>query len=94
MPMNVSLTKELEQFVSKKVKSGRYGSASEVIREGLRLLEHEDEKKRFSFSSRGDLESKLIEGVEALERGETVSARDVESELRLTSAKRRQKKNA
>ena len=40
--MNISLTPELEKFVNDKVKSGRYHSASEVIREGLRLLqEHE-----------------------------------------------------
>jgi hypothetical protein len=58
------------------------------------LLEHEDEKKRFSFSSRADLESRLLDGVDALDRGEHVPARDVESELRRKSAKRRQKKNA
>lgn len=40
--MNVSLTKELEQLVSDKVRSGRYLSASEVIREALRLLEERD----------------------------------------------------
>ncbi len=36
--MNVSLTPELENFVSAKVGSGRYNSASEVFREALRLL--------------------------------------------------------
>jgi len=36
--MNISLTKDLEQFVSDQVQSGRYKSASEVVREGLRLL--------------------------------------------------------
>jgi antitoxin ParD1/3/4 len=40
--MNVSLTPELEQWVQDKVKTGRYHSASEVIREGLRLLEEQD----------------------------------------------------
>ena len=40
--MNVSLTSELEQFVSTKVESGRYNSASEVVREALRLLEEHD----------------------------------------------------
>jgi len=40
--MNVSLTPELERFVQTKVESGRYNSASEVVREALRLLdEHE-----------------------------------------------------
>jgi len=40
--MNVSLTPELEKFVSAKVGSGRYNSASEVVREALRLLEEHD----------------------------------------------------
>ena len=41
--MNVSLTPELEQYVSKKVESGLYQTASEVIREGLRLLRDKEE---------------------------------------------------
>jgi antitoxin ParD1/3/4 len=36
--MNVSLTPELNQFIADKVKGGFYSSASEVIREGLRML--------------------------------------------------------
>ncbi len=40
--MNVSLTSELEKYVSEKVASGLYHSASEVIREGLRLLKDQD----------------------------------------------------
>jgi antitoxin ParD1/3/4 len=41
--MNVSLTPELEKFVAGKVESGLYNNASEVIREGLRLLKEHDE---------------------------------------------------
>ena len=37
--MNVSLTDKLEEFVNELVAQGRYRSASEVVREGLRLLE-------------------------------------------------------
>ena len=37
--MNVSLTDKLEEFVNELVEKGRYRSASEVVREGLRLLE-------------------------------------------------------
>jgi antitoxin ParD1/3/4 len=35
--MNVSLTPELESFIQGKVSTGLYYSASEVVREGLRL---------------------------------------------------------
>jgi antitoxin ParD1/3/4 len=41
--MNVSLTKELESLVNEKVKSGMYQTASEVVREGLRLLKERDQ---------------------------------------------------
>ena len=37
--MNVELTDKLEEFVNQLVEQGRYRSASEVVREGLRLLE-------------------------------------------------------
>lgn len=43
--MNVSLTLELEKFVSAKVASGRYSSASEVVRQALRLLEEYDQNR-------------------------------------------------
>ena len=42
MSLNVSLTTELEALIHQKVKSGRYHSASEVVREALRLLEQRD----------------------------------------------------
>lgn len=40
--MNVSLTPDLERYVAKKLESGHYRSASEVVREGLRLLAERD----------------------------------------------------
>jgi antitoxin ParD1/3/4 len=42
--MNVSLTPKLEKLVKSKVDSGLYGSASEVMREALRLLEERDRR--------------------------------------------------
>jgi antitoxin ParD1/3/4 len=43
MNMNVSLTDELGEFVNAKVSSGRYTSASEVVREALRLMERQEQ---------------------------------------------------
>ena len=43
--MNVSVTPELEQFVQDLVASGRYHSASEVFRDGLRLLEQAERRR-------------------------------------------------
>lgn len=42
--MNVSIGRRWEAFVDEVVKNGRYGSASEVIREGLRLVEEREAK--------------------------------------------------
>ncbi len=42
--MNVSIGERWEGFVDNAVKSGRYASASEVVREGLRLVEEREAK--------------------------------------------------
>lgn len=44
--MNVSLTPQLERLIHRKVKTGLYQTASEVVREGLRLLQQRDEFER------------------------------------------------
>jgi antitoxin ParD1/3/4 len=41
---NVNLTDELDRFVAKRVKTGRYENASEVVRAGLRTLEREEQQ--------------------------------------------------
>lgn len=42
--MNVSLGQRWEDFVARAVEEGRYGSASEIVREGLRLVEEREAK--------------------------------------------------
>lgn len=42
MGMNINLTPQLEEMVRRKVDSGLYNSASEVVREALRLMEEQD----------------------------------------------------
>lgn len=64
--MNVSLTPELENLVNEKVKSGDYNSASEVIREGLRLLKEQDELKRLR---RLEVRREVMKGVEEIRNG-------------------------
>jgi antitoxin ParD1/3/4 len=77
-PMNVSLTPELEKFVQSKVKSGRYLSASEVIREALRLLEERD---RLYQARLADLQKEITIGVEEADRGELFDGEEVMREL-------------
>ena len=67
--MNVSLTEELEELVQKKVESGRYTSASEVIRAGLRLLEQEDELRATRLEA---VRAQVREGIDQAERGEFI----------------------
>lgn len=76
--MNVSLTSELEAFVASKVRSGRYHSASEVIREALRLLEEREQLRALRIRA---LRDKIGEGLEQLDRGEGISGELIFSEL-------------
>jgi antitoxin ParD1/3/4 len=61
--MNVSLTPELERVVHDKVASGLYQTASEVVREALRLLKERDE-------ARERLRAHVQAGFDQLGRGE------------------------
>ena len=61
--MNVSLTPELERLVNEKVESGLYQTASEVVREALRLLKERDQAREL-------LRIDLQAGFDELARGE------------------------
>jgi antitoxin ParD1/3/4 len=56
---NVNLTTELDRFVLKKVKSGRYENASEVVRAALRTLEREEQEYEAKL---GSLRAAIDEG--------------------------------
>jgi antitoxin ParD1/3/4 len=65
--MNVHLTPELERLVQNKVQSGRYNSASEVVREALRLIDQKDELRSIQLQ---ELRSRVDKGLAQAERGE------------------------
>lgn len=61
--MNVSLTPELEQYIQEKVSSGLYYSASEVVREGLRLLKEREQLQLIRLQElRQDIQAGLDSG--------------------------------
>jgi len=62
MGMNVNLTPQLEELVRSKVASGLYTSASEVVREALRLM---DEQDRFRVAKLQQLRSDVRQGLES-----------------------------
>ena len=64
--MNVSLTSELDSWVHQKVKAGLYNSASEVIRESLRLLKERDQQKGVLLA---ELKTELRLGIRQIETG-------------------------
>jgi antitoxin ParD1/3/4 len=65
--MNVSLTPELAGFVKEQVESGMYHSASEVVREGLRLLRERRQDRQVRLE---ELRRQIAIGLEQLDRGE------------------------
>jgi antitoxin ParD1/3/4 len=65
--MNISLTVALEELVKKKVASGLYNNASEVMREALRLMELRDRRDAAKLNR---LKTEAAVGFEALDRGE------------------------
>jgi antitoxin ParD1/3/4 len=87
--MNVSLTTELVKFVSAKVESGRYNSASEVVREALRLLEEHDQARSVQLAG---FNQELGRRLDTLDRGQNVSPADARARLKRKSEQRRQAK--
>ena len=81
--MNVSLTPELETFVQTKVTSGRYTSASEVVREALLLLEDHDRIKAIQME---EFRSELDRRLSSLDAGKGSDGETVFARLRDKSA--------
>ena len=87
--MNVSLTAELERFVCSKVKSGSYNSASEVVREALRLLEKHEQARSVQLA---EFNQKIGRRLASLDRGEHVDPAKTRARLQRKSEGRRKQR--
>lgn len=82
MGMNVNLTPQLEDMVRQKVASGLYTSASEVVREALRLMDEQDQMRAVRLEQlRGDIKAGLASGP-----GEVWNAQDAKRQARTRRA--------
>jgi antitoxin ParD1/3/4 len=73
---NVVLTDRQDLFVGELVSAGRYQNASEVLREGLRLLEDQIQRRQAELS---DIQAGIIAGFDQIERGELAEGTGEES---------------
>ncbi len=80
--MNVSLTPELERFVNSKVKSGRYNSASEVVREALRLHEEHEQARSVQLA---EFNQEIGRRLASLDRGQHVDPAKTRARLQRKS---------
>ena len=76
--MNVHLTPELEQLVHAKVESGRYNSASEVVREAIRLMEQKDEIRALQLQ---ELRNRMDRALGESDRGERADGEQFMQEM-------------
>jgi antitoxin ParD1/3/4 len=87
--VNVSITPELDTFLQSRVKSGRYQTTSEVVREALRLLERQERERERGLQQ---VQAKLARGAAQAERGELHDGDEVFEELRQMIEERRRAK--
>lgn len=78
--MTITLTPEMESFVERKVKSGGYTSAAEVVCESLRLL---DEQDRLMEMRKADLRFELQKGIDDLKAGRFITVETQEDPQKL-----------
>jgi antitoxin ParD1/3/4 len=76
MAMSADLGATLENYVTKLVEEGRYNSKSEVLREGVRLVQERE-------SRLAALDEMVAAGLKDIDEGRTISAEDVFSQLRV-----------
>src|SRR5438876_11591828 len=89
--VNVSVTPKLDRFLQSRVRSGRYQTTSEVVREALRLLERQERERDEAFQG---LKAKLERGAGEAERGQLLDGDEIFGELRAMIDERRRAKTS
>jgi antitoxin ParD1/3/4 len=72
---NVNLTDHFDRFIETGITSGRFSNASEMVREGLRLLEQREQEDRAKLEW---LRAATKEATDSIERGEGIEFRTME----------------
>ena len=91
---NVNLTDHLDRFVERQVSSGRYGNASEIVREALRLLEEQEQERKAKLKA---LRQAAKQGFDEIDQGKGIVLKgkkaihqfvaEIEEEVRTKAAK-------
>jgi antitoxin ParD1/3/4 len=91
---NINLTEHFDHFVDRQVLSGRYGNASEIVREALRLLEEKEQLRSLKLKV---LREAGKQGFDEIDQGKGISlkgkkaisrfVREIEAEVRTKAAK-------
>jgi antitoxin ParD1/3/4 len=66
---NINLTEHLDHFVERQVASGRYSSASEIVRESLRLLEEQEQERKAKLKA---LRQAARQGFDEIDQGKGI----------------------
>ncbi len=91
---NINLTEHFDHFVARQVSSGRYSNASEIVREGLRLLEEQEQERQAKLKA---LRQAAKQGFDEIDQGRGIVLKDkkaigrfiteIEAEIRTKAAK-------
>ena len=73
--MNISLPEQMEEFVRHKVAVGDYETASEVVREGLRLLKQRDNLWK------AEVQNQIKQGMDSIRAGRSIEAQQVKAQM-------------
>jgi antitoxin ParD1/3/4 len=91
---NINLTEHFDHFVEQQVSSGRYGNASEIVREALRLLEDQEQEREAKLKA---LRQAAKQGFDEIDQGKGIVLKgkkaisrfitEIEAEVRTKAAK-------